>query len=236
VGTDVTNFSHLPGSAALPGWPLAAVFDCDGLLLDTAHCWHSSYRAAAAAAGCDLGGVDLDTLDGAAVAVAVDGLARALRRPIDEQVLRDALQHAVEAGPVAVMPGAEALLHAISERMPLAVASNAPAVVVRGALRRAGLDAFFSTIVSAEEVSSPKPHPAVYLEACRRLDVDPSDAVAFEDSIPGAAAARAAALLVVVVPSRRSQASDADLTVARLDDHRVFSLLGLAASAAGSRS
>jgi HAD superfamily hydrolase (TIGR01509 family) len=209
-------------------WPSAAVFDCDGLLLDTTACWHLAYRSVAIEMGASLDGVDLDRLNGASVALAADRLERALRKPVAQAWIRRMLRESVETLPIAAMPGAHRLLALLAAEMPLAVATNAPLAVVATALRRAGLGDFFSTIVSAEQMPSPKPQPDVYLEACRRLNVDPSDAVAFEDSALGAAAARAAALLVVAVPSVRGAQMDADLTVGRLDDLRVLELLGLA--------
>lgn len=209
-------------------WPSAAVFDCDGLLLDTEACWRAAYEAAALEAGTSLDGIDLNLLNGASVAIAAARLSEALELPIAQAPIRRSLLECVETMTVVTMPGARALLELLAIDMPLAVASNAPASVVEAGLRRVGLDEFFSAIVSAEQLPYPKPHPDVYLEACRRLRVDPSDAVAFEDSELGTSAARAASLLVVAVPSVRGAQLDADLTVGRLDDIRVLRLLGLA--------
>ena len=203
------------------------MFDCDGLLLETADCWEAAYRAAARAVGSSLDAVDLASLNAVSVAQAAERLATRLDRPIEARFLRHALQSAVEEQPIEPMPGVEEVLRALSPELPLAVATNAPASVVRTALRRVGLDRFFPTIVSAEQTPAAKPQPDVYTEACRLLGVDPSDAVAFEDSPLGAAAAAAAGLLVIAVPSVRGARIDADLTVARLDDRRVLELLGV---------
>lgn len=225
----VTSFSRLAPVAATAAyrWPLAAVFDCDGLLLETDHCWEAAYRAAAQAVGRSLDAVDLASLAGVSVAQAAERLATLLDRPIEEQLLRHALQRAVEELPIEPMPGVGGVLCALTPELPLAVATNAPASVVRTALRRASLDGFFTTVVSAEQTSAAKPQPDVYAKACRLLGVDPSDAVAFEDSPPGAAAAAAAGLLVIAVPSVPGARMDADLTVARLDDRRVLEFLGM---------
>jgi beta-phosphoglucomutase-like phosphatase (HAD superfamily) len=51
-------------------------------------------------------------------------------------------------------------------------------------------------------VAAPKPAPDPYLEACRRLGVEPGPSVvALEDSPTGVAAAVAAGLTVIGVPS-----------------------------------
>jgi HAD superfamily hydrolase (TIGR01509 family) len=225
----VTTFSH-PARTALTArrsWPSAAVFDCDGLLVDSERCWHEAYRAVAAAAGRSLGDVDLAVLNGASVGLAAERLSAALAAPISHELLRDELERAVAELPVEAMPGAHELLGTLACELPLAVASNAPVAIVDAVLRRTGLRHHFATIVSAEQVAAPKPWPHVYLEACRQLAVDPSDAIAFEDSLTGAAAARAGGLLLIAVPSQRTARIEADLTVPRLDDVRVLSLFGL---------
>lgn len=208
-------------------WPVAAVFDCDGLLAGTEHCWHAAYRAVAADAGRSLAGVSLASLNGASVGLAAERLGCALDVPISHERLREQLQQAVELQPLQAMAGAERLLQALGRELPLAVASNGPAAVVETVLDRTGLRRHFATIVSAEQVAAPKPWPHVYLEACRQLAVDPSDAIALEDSPLGAEAARTAGLLLIAIPSDPDDHIEADLTAARLDDPRVLSLFGL---------
>ena len=56
-------------------------------------------------------------------------------------------------------------------------------------------------VVSSEEVARGKPAPDVYLEAARRLGVDPTDAAAVEDSEKGILSAKAAGMRVVVIPN-----------------------------------
>lgn len=208
-------------------WPRAAVFDCDGLLVHTARCWRTAYHTVARTAGNTLDGIDLAALDGASVSAASAHLSTALGRAIPAAALGNALQHAIETQPLHAMPGAVELVSAMATELPLAVASNAPLATVRAALQRAGLSHLLPVIVSAEETDVYKPAPEVYLRACQRLGVDPSDAIAFEDSAVGARAARAAGLTVIVVPSSPAAARYADLTVSQMNDPRVHELFGL---------
>jgi len=53
-----------------------------------------------------------------------------------------------------------------------------------------------------------KPAPDVYLLACDRLNIDPSDAIAFEDTAAGIASAKSAGLNCIAVPSAYSQHQD----------------------------
>ena len=60
---------------------------------------------------------------------------------------------------------------------------------------------WFDTIVGSDEVENGKPSPDVYLEAARRINVDPTNCVVFEDSEAGVLAAKSAGMKVVVVPT-----------------------------------
>ena len=64
-----------------------------------------------------------------------------------------------------------------------------------------GLAACFATTVSSEEVAHGKPAPDVYLEAARRLGVDPTGCCAIEDSHGGIRSAKAAGMRVVAIPN-----------------------------------
>lgn len=207
--------------------PHAAVFDCDGLLIDSQRCWERAYAAVAADHGRSLADVRLERLLGASVRIAARVLGDELGEPVAEQEVRAALASSFGSLPPEALPGARELVARLAERMPLAVASNGPAAIVTGALERLGMHDAFAAIVSAEETAREKPEPDVYLEACLRLDVAPNRAIALEDSPLGARAARRAGLFVVLVPSDPAAEGDADLIVPRLDDARLRALVGL---------
>jgi HAD superfamily hydrolase (TIGR01509 family) len=101
------------------------------------------------------------------------------------------------------MIGARELLHCLRQRgTPIGLVSNSPLVFVQRSLEIVGFHDRFDVVLSAHEVAAPKPAPDPYLEACRRLEVDPGPSViALEDSPTGVAAARAAGLTVIGVPS-----------------------------------
>ncbi|MFT2015338.1 HAD family hydrolase [Streptomyces sp. 796.1] len=83
---------------------------------------------------------------------------------------------------------------------PIAVASGSSRAAIEAVLSATGLDAQLSTYVSAEEVLQGKPEPDVFLEAARRLDVEPADCVVVEDAPPGAEAAHRAGMRCIAVP------------------------------------
>jgi HAD superfamily hydrolase (TIGR01509 family) len=115
------------------------------------------------------------------------------------------------------MPGIGGLLDELAGAgVPCAVASTASGDWVIRALDDMGFAARFDTVVTGDQVVRGKPAPDVYVEAARRLGVDPRACVAIEDSGPGLAAAGAAGMKTVVIPHTLSVNHDfatADLRV-----------------------
>jgi HAD superfamily hydrolase (TIGR01509 family) len=203
------------GSAA--GAPAAAVFDCDGLLIDSAACWRLAYERVLAGDGRRLDGELLASLNGASVRAAAAALG------VAGEALLAQLCLAFATGPLTALAGAAALLERLRGRLPMAVATNAPRELAELALRRAGLSAHLPIVIGADAMPE-KPAPDVYLAACERLGVQPQRAIAFEDSPIGAAAARAAGLRLVYIPSAEAGEVRADLQADRLDDGAVLAL------------
>lgn len=186
--------------------PDAVVFDNDGLLLDTESVWTRAEQDLFERRGLAFTPADKRELVGTSAAIAGAILERRLGEPgraselIEELnvLVVEELEHGVEA-----MLGARELLGSLRERgTPIGLVSNSPLVFVRRSLELAGFDSIFDVVLSAHEVAAPKPAPDPYLEACRRLGVEPGPSVvALEDSPTGVAAARAAGLTVIGVPS-----------------------------------
>jgi HAD superfamily hydrolase (TIGR01509 family) len=101
---------------------------------------------------------------------------------------------------VPLMPHAAEAVSALAERWPLGLASSSNRPLIDLVLERTGLAPCFEATVSSEEVGRGKPAPDVYLEAARRLGVDPAACVAVEDATNGIRSAKAAGMVVAVVP------------------------------------
>jgi HAD superfamily hydrolase (TIGR01509 family) len=99
-----------------------------------------------------------------------------------------------------LLPHAREAVERLAARWPLAVASSSNRPLIDLVLDLAGLADCFQVTLSSEEVERGKPAPDVYLEAARRLGVDPAASAAVEDSTNGILAARAADMRVIAVP------------------------------------
>jgi HAD superfamily hydrolase (TIGR01509 family) len=102
-----------------------------------------------------------------------------------------------------LVPGAREAVERLAVRWPLGLASSSNRPLIDLALELSGTARFFRATVSSEEVERGKPAPDVYLEAARRLDVEPARVVAIEDSHNGILSAAAAGMRVVAIPNRR---------------------------------
>jgi HAD superfamily hydrolase (TIGR01509 family) len=186
--------------------PDAVLFDNDGLLLDTESVWTRAEHDLFERRGATFTAADKRELVGTSAEIAGGVLEMRLEEPgraaelIEElnALVVAELEHGVEA-----MIGAVDLLRRLRARgTPIGLVSNSPLAFVRRSLELVGFENHFEVVLSAHEVAAPKPAPDPYLEACRRLGVEPGPAVvALEDSPTGVAAARAAGLTVIGVPS-----------------------------------
>jgi beta-phosphoglucomutase-like phosphatase (HAD superfamily) len=214
--------------------PSAVVFDNDGLLLDTEEAWTRAERTLFARRGREFTQDDKRTLIGSSRLLAAvklealldrEGEGEALMDELHELVMEEAL-HGVGARPGAL----ELIARLVQAGVPLALASNSEPAFVERTLSGAGLlhDGPFAAIVTAADVEYPKPAPDIYVEACRRLAVEPSRAVALEDSPIGVAAAAAAGMFVIGVPYfADSDIPGASLLAGSLGDRAVLRALGL---------
>ena len=101
-----------------------------------------------------------------------------------------------------LLPGAVEAVRSLARHWPLGLATSSNRNVIDLVLEKAGLADAFAATVSSEEVARGKPAPDVYLEAARRLGVEPAECVAVEDSTNGIRSAHAAEMAVIAVPNR----------------------------------
>lgn len=183
----------------------AALFDLDGVLVDSAATHMQAYERVFARSGLAFpdSARSLVRCGAARARVLTDALGdanhprmRELYREKEHTFRQLVSQHALK--PVPGAPAFVRTLKALGKKLALVTSSRAPTV----SLEPLGLADCFDVIVDASDVAIPKPHPGCYQTALARLCVRPSEGVVFEDSAEGAAAAFAAGLSVVGVGER----------------------------------
>lgn len=84
-------------------------------------------------------------------------------------------------------------------RIPMAVASGGTRQVIEQVLRHLGIRDLFAAVVTSEDVECQKPAPDIFLEAARRLGIEPRHCQAYEDTDLGLQAIKAAGMRAVDV-------------------------------------
>lgn len=182
----------------------AVVFDMDGLLLDSEQIWDDVRETLAREraglwhdrAQRDMMG--MSSPEWSRYMHDVIGLAES-PAAIDAEVVRR-MGERYRAG-LPLIPGAVDAVHRLADRWPLGLASSSNRPLIDLALDVSGLARLFQVTVSSEEVARGKPAPDVYLEAARRLGVEPARCAGVEDSTNGIRSAKAAGMLVIAVPN-----------------------------------
>lgn len=181
----------------------AAIFDMDGLLIDSERIIMQACIQAAKEIGIDYTKSEFVELIGRSSPDASRIMAEQLGGvDILEQVSNGVTTILSQRNHVfPLKTGAVALLnHYQSQDIICGVASSSPTQHIQHRLTHVNVLDYFSTITSGQEVTNGKPSPDIYLLAIQKLGVTVDECIAFEDSEPGARAAIAAGLKVVVVP------------------------------------
>jgi len=207
----------------------AVVFDLDGVIVDSEQVWDEVREAYVRETGGTYTDRSARDMMGMSSPEWSRYMAEALRVPgtpeeINAAIVERMLARYGEAPPL--LPGAVEAVQRIGAWVPLAIASSSNRELIDAVLRVSGLASDFGVTVSSEEVPRGKPAPDVYLEAARRLGVDPARCGAVEDSHNGIRSAKAAGMRVVAVPNPHYPPDDealglADVVVASIEELQV---------------
>ena len=180
-----------------------AIFDMDGLLLDSEslyqRCWHELARELGAVLPPDF--VSEITGSGTERSRAVLREYYPMTDPDELMAACRARVMILEETELTLKPGAAELLEALhGAGWRLAVASSSPRDMVSTNLNRTGLARWIDSMVCGGETERGKPFPDIILLAAERMGLRPEDCMVLEDSPNGLEAARAAGSLPVMVP------------------------------------
>ena len=183
-----------------------AIFDMDGLLLDTERLYRESWVALAA----EFGQTPDPVFPSAVSGSNGEGMLEIIRRhypAVDAQAFMESCIARVEGildrQGAPVKPGARELLAFFqTQGFKIAVASSSGGARILANLRQTGLDGFFSAVVSGQEVERGKPEPDIFLLAAERIGCPPELCYVFEDGINGVRAGMAAGCVTVMVPDQ----------------------------------
>ena len=184
----------------------AAIFDMDGLLIDSEPLWMQSELEIFESVGVDISKKDLipSTL-GLRIDQTVRLWARVLpwkgvsEAEVTARIIARTIELVEQTRPL--LPGVEDALKLCQARgLKIGLASASPLHMLDKVLEMFNLQSYFEIRQSAEHLPYSKPHPEVYLRAASALNVDPLDCVTLEDSFNGMIATKSARMRSIVVP------------------------------------
>src|SRR5687768_13184172 len=207
-----------PLHAPLPSMPMppfrAAIFDMDGLLIDSERPVRTAWQDATREFGITLDDTRYLQLIGRnerdSRALLEQWLAPACSYDAARARADALLAEALGVAGYAVKAGVAELLQALRQRgVPCVVASSTHRAEVEMRLAQARLARHFDGFNGGDEVRHGKPAPDLFLLAAERIGQPPSACLVFEDSEHGARGAIAAGMSVVIVPDLKHPADDA---------------------------
>lgn len=190
---------------------LAAIFDMDGLLIDSEPLWDRAELDVIAGLGVDISrrnelpdtlGLRIDMV--VELWFAQQPWNGPSREEVTARIISRAISLVEEERPL--LAGArEAIALCKSQGLKVGLASASPLHMLEKVLAMFDLREQFDALASAEKLQYSKPHPQVYLDCAAKLGVDPLTCVALEDSVNGMIASKAARMRSIVVPEHENQ-------------------------------
>ena len=187
---------------------LAALFDLDGVIIDTESQYSQIWGAIGSTFRSDIENFS-EIIKGQTLTAI---LSKWFPNKETQNKVVDMLNEYESRMNYTYIAGAEAYLRELrSKGIQTALVTSSNEIKMQN-VRRAheGFDRFFDAIVTAEKITHSKPHPECFLKAAEMLGVEPRNCVVFEDSFNGLAAGRAAEMMVVGLATTNPREAIAD--------------------------
>ena len=183
----------------IPGHVRGLVFDCDGTIADTMPLHYRAWVIALKEHGADFPEAMFYEMAGIPTVKIIELLneRHGYGMPVQETADRKEAIFEETIPEVAAIEPVVGIVRQFAGRLPMAVATGATRAICQRTLTSLGLIQHFGAIVTADDVEHGKPAPDIYIEAARRIGVNPSECYAFEDAELGLESARAAGMVAV---------------------------------------
>jgi HAD superfamily hydrolase (TIGR01509 family) len=182
----------------------AVIFDWDGTLADTRQVVVASFQKALSDIHCEISDEFIERRIGIGSAETFREILRSSKMRFDgtliKRLVEKKIQNEIEmSGYVKLFDGSLDLLEHLQGKVKLGLASMNDRDVISNLLKITGTQRFFDVILTADDVSEPKPNPEIFLKCARKLRSSPERCVVVEDSVFGVKAAKTAKMGCIAV-------------------------------------
>jgi sugar-phosphatase len=203
-----------------------AIFDMDGLLIDSEPLWYEAALESLAKFNIYIGHSEYYTSTGLRTKEFLEHWLGKFNidlihlQETEADITSRVISKVFEKG--TTMKGVELAIESVKKtNLKIGLASSSPLSLIHAVLEKTGLQNEFSVVCSAEHLPFGKPHPQVFINCALALNSHPVECLCFEDSFNGLIAAKAARMKCVVVPHpdqfNETKWNLADLKLASLD-------------------
>lgn len=184
----------------------AAIFDMDGLIIDSEPLWRNAEISAFGSVGVALDENSARETTGMRCDEVVAHWfnkypwQNPTRKEVERIILDKMVLAIKEKGKA--LPGIhETLGFFRSNSLPIGIASSSPQRIINTVVDKFEIGKYLSLVHSADDEEFGKPHPGVFIGAAKRMNIRPMNCLVFEDSINGIIAAKAARMKCIAVPA-----------------------------------
>jgi sugar-phosphatase len=213
-----------------------AIFDMDGLLIDSEPLWYEAALESLAKFDIHIGPTEYYASTGLRTKEFLEywlgkfNIDLMRLQETEADITSRVIGKVFEKG--TTMKGVELAIESVKKsNLKIGLASSSPLSLIHAVLEKTGLQNEFTVVCSAEHLPFGKPHPQVFINCALALNSHPVECLCFEDSFNGLIAAKAARMKCVVVPHpdqfNETKWNLADLKLASLDSMSNETLLKL---------
>jgi HAD superfamily hydrolase (TIGR01509 family) len=185
----------------------AVIFDMDGVLIDSEPLWKIAMEKVFSDLGCKLSKNDFQRTVGLRIDEVINywnkdqNLGVSDEKSVEDDIINRMIE-LVRENPIPLTGVLETLEYLSKNKLKIGLATSSPNQLLQAVLDGLKIDHFFDVAHSAEFEEFGKPHPAVYLETAKKLNVDSNKCLVIEDSLNGIISGMSAKMKVICIPEK----------------------------------
>lgn len=185
----------------------AVIFDMDGVLIDSEPLWKIAMEKVFSDLGCKLSKNDFQRTVGLRIDEVINywnkdqNLGVSDEKSVEDDIINRMIE-LVRENPIPLTGVMETLEYLSKNKLKIGLATSSPNHLLEAVLDGLKIDHFFDVAHSAEFEEFGKPHPAVYLETAKKLNVDSNKCLVIEDSLNGIISGMSAKMKVICIPEK----------------------------------